>query len=308
MPAGPGPKARGYRARSAATSAGDARPAARRLAGDVYDADRQHDQHQDRADLPVVVEADNGIKLLSDAAGADEADHGGAAHVDLEAQQQVAQEARQHLRQDRPAHALRPGAARGAHALRRLHVGVLHDLRELLAECADGVQPDGDDAGQRTDAHRPDQDQGIDDVRHRPERFQPAAAQDVGQPVRRQVGRRREAQRQRQHRPAQRGEGRHLAGLEQQPQPKVPPVEPIGDGPLGLGVQEQRPPAKVGDQLAEILADPRQPGGKAGRVGLGHPCRQGQGRQQDSGGRKAREQGGSAAALVFGLEGQGAHG
>src|ERR1035437_2621740 len=68
--------------------------------GHVDSEHGEHDQHDDGADLLVIVEADHRIEFLADAAGADEADDGGAAHVDLEADQHVAQEVRQHLRQD----------------------------------------------------------------------------------------------------------------------------------------------------------------------------------------------------------------
>ncbi len=49
-----------------------------------HDAD--HDHHQHRADVGIEELADGDDQFLADAAGADEADHRGAAHIDLEAQ------------------------------------------------------------------------------------------------------------------------------------------------------------------------------------------------------------------------------
>ena len=65
--------------------------------------------------------------------------HRGAAHIDLEAQQRVAHEVGQHLRQHGVARHLRPAGAGGQRALDRLHVDVLDDLGELLAERAQRV-------------------------------------------------------------------------------------------------------------------------------------------------------------------------
>jgi hypothetical protein len=66
------------------------------------DVDRHHnrDNHeQDRADVGIVELPDRLHKVLTDAAGADKAEHGRAAHVDLEAKQGECGEARDHLRQ-----------------------------------------------------------------------------------------------------------------------------------------------------------------------------------------------------------------
>ena len=67
----------------------------------VRDIDDEHgddDHQQDRADVGIVEFPDRDDELLADAAGADEAHHRGAAHVDLEAQQRVAGKARRDLR------------------------------------------------------------------------------------------------------------------------------------------------------------------------------------------------------------------
>ena len=69
---------------------------------------------QDRADVGVVELADRDDEFLADAAGADEAHHRGAAHVDLEAQQRVAGEAGRHLRQHGEAHAGRSSLRRSS--------------------------------------------------------------------------------------------------------------------------------------------------------------------------------------------------
>ena len=87
-------------------------------------------------DVGVVELADRLDQVLADAAGADEAHHGGAAHVDLEAQQRVAGEVRQHLRQHREADRSDPARAGRSRTLDRLHVDVLDHLGEQLAERA----------------------------------------------------------------------------------------------------------------------------------------------------------------------------
>ena len=95
------------------------------------------DDHQhDRAHVLVVVEADGLIELLADAAGADEADDGGRADVQLEPPQRVGGEVGQHLGQHGEADHLEPVAARRAHALELALVDVLVGLGEQLAQRA----------------------------------------------------------------------------------------------------------------------------------------------------------------------------
>ena len=136
---------RGQRRRGAAGGAAHAArpPSSRwrsRPVSGVDDDDGQDDQHQQRGDVVVVEFADRLDQVLADAAGADEAQHRGAADIHLEAQQGVAREARQHLRHHGEARHLRPAGAGGARALHRLHVDVLHHLGEQLAERAQRVE------------------------------------------------------------------------------------------------------------------------------------------------------------------------
>ena len=144
---------------------------------------------------------------------------------------------------------MRPGAAGRAHRLPRPHVGILHHLGEQFSQRARRVQRDCQDAGQRADPECPHQDQRVDDVRHAAEQFQHAAEGEMHGAVRREVGRRRKAQQLRHHGAAQGRERRHLAGLEQQPQPDVQPVHPVGERTLRIGAGEQHWQPQIGHQL-----------------------------------------------------------
>ena len=123
----------------------------------------QHDDDQDqdgnRADLLVDVEADHPFEFLADAAGADKADDRRGANIDLEPQQRVAEESRQHLRHHAIAHpsSQLPPAARIPSTGRMSAFSLTSE--NSFPECAGGVNGDGEDAGQRADAERPDQDE-----------------------------------------------------------------------------------------------------------------------------------------------------
>ena len=96
---------------------------------------------------------------------------------------------------------MRPVAADRAHRFPRPHVGILDHLGEQFSQRADRVQRDRQDAGERTDAECPHQDQRIDDVRHRAEQLQRAAEGEMHGAVRREIGRGGKTQ-QRRHRGA----------------------------------------------------------------------------------------------------------
>ena len=160
-------------------------------------------QDADRADLLIDVEADHAFQFLADAAGADEADDGGGADVDLEPQQRVAEEAGQDLRHDAEADLREPGAADGADAVHRPQVGIFVQLAEQLSQRAGGVDGDGEDAGQRADAERPDQDEGEHDLRDGAHELQQAAGdEDDGAAADEGAGRRETTARRRRQNPA----------------------------------------------------------------------------------------------------------
>ena len=132
----------------------------------VDDRHRDQDQQQDGRDVGIVELADRLDQVLADAAGADEAHDGRFAHVDLEAQQRVAHEIRRDLRQRAVAHGDVPGRAGRRHALDRLHVDVLDDLGEQLAERAQRMDDDGQHAGHRAEPEGDHEHQREDQQRH----------------------------------------------------------------------------------------------------------------------------------------------
>ena len=122
----------------------------------------------DRADLLIDVEADHALQFLADAAGTDKADDRRGPHVDLEPQQRVAEEARQHLRHDPVAHLLPTRCRRRRGYLRpRRRSAFSFSFRKQLAQGSGGVDADGEDARQRADPKRPDQDESQHDLRDR---------------------------------------------------------------------------------------------------------------------------------------------
>jgi hypothetical protein len=74
------------------------------------------------------------IHQLTEAARADEAHHGGGAHVDLEPQQRIRGEIGCNLGQDGKVDRLHAIGACRSSAIDRTHVDVFHDLGEELAE------------------------------------------------------------------------------------------------------------------------------------------------------------------------------
>ena len=111
-------------------------------------------QQHDRQRLGFMALADRKPKQLADAAAADRADDGRGAHVDLEPQQEIAHEVRHDLRHHAEPDALDPVGADRPQPFVRLHVGILDDLEEHLAERADRVDRHGDDRRDRARARR----------------------------------------------------------------------------------------------------------------------------------------------------------
>ena len=74
-------------------------------AGDRVDDQDHRDHHEEHGpDLGEVAEVELGDELAADATGADEPQDGRGAHVDLEAEQPVADDGRQDLRDHAPPH------------------------------------------------------------------------------------------------------------------------------------------------------------------------------------------------------------
>jgi hypothetical protein len=189
--------------------------------------DREHrddHQHDDGGDVGVVELADRLDELVADAAGADIAEHRGLAHVDLEAQDQVARKAGGHLRQHRKADRREPAAARGAHTLHRLHVDVLDQLIEELAGRAHGMEREREHARQRPQPEGLHEDECEDEIGHGAQELE-HPPRTAAQPERgRQVRARDEAEHEAHAGAQQRAHIRHDDGLEQQrePVPQVP--------------------------------------------------------------------------------------
>src|SRR3984957_2937997 len=118
---------------------------------DIDDKDRQNDHQQDRADIGIIELADRGDQLHPDAAGADEAHHGRAAHIDLKAKQRVTGEAGHDLRQHPKAHAGDPACAGGTKPFNRVYIDILGHFGILLAERADRMDGNREYAGHRAE-------------------------------------------------------------------------------------------------------------------------------------------------------------
>ena len=255
--------------------------------------DDQQDQDADRADFLIDVEADHPLQFLADAAGADEADDGRGADIDLKPQQCVAEEAGQHLRHHAVTDLRKPGAADGADALDRPQVGVFVQFGEQFSQRAGGVDGDREDAGQWADAERPDQDEGQHDLRDGTHELQQAAGDEDHDAVADEGAGGRETQRERHGETDRGGQDRHLDGLPQQRRVDVDAIEPVGDRLRLLHAAEQVRQGQHGDrvgaalwldreQFAEILADAGQAVGDPLR-GKVRRCG-GDDEQQDDGG------------------------
>src|SRR5688572_9540101 len=107
------------------------------LAQDIDRHDRGDDDEKDRARIGEIKQLDRGEQVVSDTAGADEADDRRAAHVQLEPPERVGHVVRNHLRQYGEADLLEPRAARGADPVDRQEADVFVDLGEELSLRAD---------------------------------------------------------------------------------------------------------------------------------------------------------------------------
>src|SRR5205814_1959877 len=108
--------------------------------------------------------ADGDDQILTDAAGPDKADHGRAAHIDLEPQQGIADEVRQYVWRYRETYLRDPASAGRSKALDGAHVNILHHLSEQLAERTSRVDRDRQYARQGAEPECRDKDQREDNV------------------------------------------------------------------------------------------------------------------------------------------------
>ena len=92
-----------------------------------------------RGGLGVVEAADALVERLADAAGADDAERGGRAHIGLQPVERERAPQRHHLRDDAEDHLLQADRAGGADALDRARIDRLDRFREQLGEDAEIV-------------------------------------------------------------------------------------------------------------------------------------------------------------------------
>ena len=100
----------------------------------------------------------------ADAAGADEAEHGRGADVQLEGIEREGHVVGQHLRQHRPAHHLGTACYRRRRWPRWARVDAVDRLGQQLGDHADVEEDEGHDAGQRADADGGHEDERVEEV------------------------------------------------------------------------------------------------------------------------------------------------
>ncbi len=218
----------------------------------------QHDgrdhETEDRGHVGIIELAHGLDEVLPDTAGADEPHYGGAAHVDLEAQQRVGGEIGKNLRHRRVTDRLPArGAARDG-ALDRLHVDILDDLEKQLAQRAVGMDRDREDTRHRPEPEGDDEQQREDEFRHRAAEFQHAARHEPHHRPGRQIGRGAEAGKERADPADQRteiGDEQRIPELGQ-PLAKPPiPFQRIGQHQAAIVQHEQ--PADIAGEFRQVF-------------------------------------------------------
>src|SRR5690554_288425 len=132
---------------------------------DENDGDREEEDGPHPVEVPELHLLD---QLEADAAGADRTQHRRCANVDLEPVEPVGDDHRHHLGQGSEPDLRDPAAPDARHGLHRPRVDALDGLGGELAEGADGVDPDGEDAGKRAEAGDRDEDHRQQQFRERP--------------------------------------------------------------------------------------------------------------------------------------------
>src|SRR6185437_3973220 len=223
-------------------------------AGADIDHEHREDQHQqDRADVRIVELADRRNQFHPDAAGADKTHHRGAAHIDLEAQQRVAGKTGRDLRQHREAHRGDPARAGGAQAFDRLHVDILDHFGVLLAERADRMDGERENAGHRTKTEGNDEDQREYDIRHGAAEFQQPLDDKAGPGTRRGIFSGQEIAGKAEHGARQRSDIAYQDGLTEQQRPFFPAPEPIRNtGPDPLSAIQREDAVEIADEMPKI--------------------------------------------------------
>ena len=229
--------------------------------------DDRDDQDQDRADVGIVEFADRLHQVLADAAGADEAEHRRAAHVDLEAQQREAGEAGEHLRQCGEADGLRSTTRRTA---RRPSTGFMSMFSVVSKNCLPSAPAvwmrERQHARQRAEAEGDDEDEREHDVRHGAAEFEQRGASRTragALPVR--LGEATKLSAKRGDRAGQRADIGHQDRLADQSQRALEAPEPCGGiGPHPRAGVERHQAVEVAEEAADLgeerLADRPRPG------------------------------------------------
>ena len=134
--------------------------------------------------LLAVEESVLGEEQVADAAGADDTDDGGRADIQLERVERVGDVVRQDLGQDGPANRLGPVSPQPPRRLNRPDVDAIDRLGKQLGDDAEVEQDESDDARQRPDPDRRDEDERVQDVGNRSNDAQQRAAERQAHDVR----------------------------------------------------------------------------------------------------------------------------
>src|SRR5690554_309868 len=152
-----------HRNRPRLPSTGDDPPA--ETGRDHVDDENHGDREEEDGPHPAVVAELHLLdELETDPTGAHQAEHGRSPDVHLEPVEPVGDDHRHHLGQGAKADLGEPAATDAGHGLHRPRVDPFDGLGGELAQGADGVDPDGEDAGERAETRHGDQD-------HRQEQF-----------------------------------------------------------------------------------------------------------------------------------------